>query len=145
MTVDIIFRIIGFILFGILGWMAGTAWAGTTQLNATSIRYILPLTVGGAVLGALVAPWLTTRPAAWARRVVRELSTTQILAGSIGLVVRVGDCRVCLRCPSPTCPRRLAGSCLTILAIVFGYLGITVMTLRSRDILALFRQARRRP
>ena len=67
MTADIIFRIIGFILFGIIGWMAGTAWAGTTQLNATSLRYILPLTVGGAVLGALVAPWLTTRPAAWAR------------------------------------------------------------------------------
>ncbi len=137
MTVDIIFRIIGFILFGIIGWMAGTAWAGTTQLNATSIRYILPLTVGGAILGALVAPWLTTRPAAWARRIVRELSATQILAGSIGLVVGLVIAAL-LALPLSYLPPPFSSVLPTILAIVFGYLGITVMTLRSRDLLALF-------
>jgi uncharacterized protein YacL len=137
MTADIIFRIIGLILFGILGWMAGTAWAGTTQLNATSMRYIIPLTVGGAVLGALVAPWLTTRPAAWARRIVRELSATQILAGSIGLVAGLVIAAL-LALPLSYLPPPFSSVLPTILAIVFGYLGITVMTLRSRDLLALF-------
>jgi uncharacterized protein YacL len=139
MTADIIFRIIGFILFGIIGWMAGTAWAGTTQLNATSVRYILPLTLGLAVLGAVVAPWLTTRPAAWVRRVVRELSATQILAGSIGLLVGLVIAAL-LALPLSYLPAPFSSILPTILAIVFGYLGITVMTLRSRDILALFRR-----
>ena len=139
MTADIIFRIIGFILFGIIGWMAGTAWAGTTQLNATSLRYIVPLTVGGAVLGALVAPWLTTRPAAWVRRVVRELPTTQILAGSLGLVFGLVIAAL-LAIPLHYLPAPFSSILLTILVIVFGYLGITVGTLRSRDILALFRR-----
>jgi uncharacterized protein YacL len=137
MTADIIFRIIGFILFGILGWMAGTAWAGTTQLNAISMRYIIPLTLGCAVLGALVAPWLTTRPAAWARRIVRELSATQILAGSIGLVAGLVIAAL-LALPLSYLPPPFSSVLPTILAIVFGYLGITVMTLRSRDLLALF-------
>lgn len=60
MTAEIIFRVLGFILFGIIGWLAGAAWAGTNDLTATSLRYILPLTVAGGVISALIAPWLTT-------------------------------------------------------------------------------------
>jgi uncharacterized protein YacL len=142
MTADIIFRIIGFILFGIIGWMAGTAWAGaaagTTQPNLTTLRYLLPPTVVGAVLGAIVAPWLTTKPAAWIRHAVREMTAVQILAGSLGLVLGLVVAAL-LALPLSSLPAPFRSILPTIVAIVFGYLGITVMSLRSRDILALFR------
>ena len=139
MAAEIIFRIIGLILFGIIGWMAGTAWAGTSELNATSLRYILPLTAAGAVFGVLVAPWLTTRPAAWLRRVIHDVTTAQLLAGSIGLLGGLVIAALAAL-PLSYLPPPFSSILPTIVAIVFGYIGITVMSLRSRDILALFRR-----
>jgi uncharacterized protein YacL len=140
MAVDIIFRILGFILFGIIGWLIGTVLADTTTLNAQSVRYILPLTIVGAVLGALIAPWLTTRPAAWVRRVIiNELTTAQLLAGSIGLVIGLAIAALAAF-PLSFLPEPFSSILPTITAIVFGYLGITVMVLRQREIFALFRR-----
>jgi uncharacterized protein YacL len=142
MTAEIIFRILGFILFGIIGWMAGIAWAGTSELNAISLRYILPVTAAGAVLGALIAPWLTTRPAAWIRRTVREVSATQLLAGSLGLAIGLVIAALAAL-PLSYLPVPFRNILPTVVALLFGYIGITVMVLRQRDILALF--TRRRP
>jgi uncharacterized protein YacL len=139
MTAEIIFRILGLIIFGIIGWLAGTIWAGTSELNATSLRYILPLTGVGAALGALVAPWLTTRPAAWLRKVVHELTAVQILAGTIGLVIGLVIAAL-VALPLSSLPFPFRNILPTIAAILFGYLGITVMVLRQRDIFALFRR-----
>ncbi len=139
MAAEIIFRVLGFILFGIIGWLAGTAWADTSVLNATSLRYILPLTVVGAVIGAVIAPWLTTRPAAWVKRTITELTAAQLLAASIGLVIGLAIAALAAF-PLSFLPWPFRGILPTIAAIVFGYLGITVMVLRQREIFALFRR-----
>ncbi len=139
MAADIIFRILGFILFGIIGWLIGTVLADTTTLNAQSARYILPLTIAGAVIGALIAPWLTTRPAAWVRRVINELTVVQLLAASLGLVVGLAIAALAAF-PLSFLPPPFSSILPTITAIVFGYLGITVMVLRQREIFALFRR-----
>lgn len=139
MVAEIIFRIIGFILFGIIGWLIGTVLADTTALNAHSARYILPLAVVGAVIGALVAPWLTTKPAAWVRRVINELTAQQLLAASIGLVIGLAIAALAAF-PLSFLPSPFRSILPTITAIVFGYLGITVMVLRQREFFALFRR-----
>jgi len=139
MTAEIIFRVLGFILFGIIGWLAGAAWAGTNDLTATSLRYILPLTVAGGVIGALIAPWLTTRPAAWIRRVITDLTITQLLAGTLGLVVGLAIAAL-LAFPLSFLPWPFRGILPTVAAVVFGYMGIAVMVLRQKEIFALFRR-----
>ncbi len=139
MAAEIIFRVLGFILFGIIGWLAGAAWADTNVLNATSLRYILPLTVVGAVIGAVIAPWLTTRPAAWVKRAITELTAAQLLAASIGLVIGLAIAALAAF-PLSFLPWPFRGILPTIAAIVFGYLGITVMVLRQKEIFALFRR-----
>ncbi len=139
MSTEIIFRIFGFILFGIIGWLVGTVLAGTSDLNALSLRYILPLSIVGAILGALVAPWLTTRPAAWMRRVIRELTAAQLLAGSLGLVIGLVIAALA-SLPLLSLPYPFKSILPTIAAIIFGYLGIMVMVLRQKDIFALFRR-----
>lgn len=141
MTADIIFRILGLIVFGIIGWLAGTVWAGTSELNAMSLRYILPLTGVGAVLGALIAPWLTTRPAAVLRRAIRDMTAAQLLAGIIGLVLGLLLAALAAL-PLSYLPFPFRSILPTVVALLFGYLGIMVMVLRQRDIFALF--ARRR-
>ncbi len=139
MTAEIIFRILGLILFGIIGWLAGTVWAGTSELNAISLRYILPLTAAGGIIGALVAPWLTTRPAAWFRRAIREVTTAQLLAGTLGLIIGLVIAAL-VALPLSSLPFPFRNILPTAAAIVFAYLGLTVMVLRHRDIYALFRK-----
>ena len=139
MTAEIIFRVLGFILFGIIGWLAGAAWAGTNDLTAASLRYILPLTVAGGVIGALIAPWLTTRPATWVKRVITDLTVMQLLAGSIGLAIGLAIAAL-LAFPLSFLPWPFRGILPTVAAIVFGYMGIAVMVLRQKEIFALFRR-----
>lgn len=139
MTAEIIIRVLGFIIFAIIGWMGGTVWAGTTDLNATSARYIVSLAVAGGLLGALITPWLTARPAAWFRRTIRELTAIQILAGSLGLVIGLVIAALAAL-PLSYLPFPFRNILPTIVAVVFGYLGITVMALRQRDLFALFRR-----
>ena len=139
MTAEIIFRVIGFIVFGIIGWLAGTAWAGTTTLNAVSMRYILPLSVASAAVGAIIAPWLTTRPAAWLRHAINELTVAQILAGAVGLVIGLVIAAL-LAIPLSYLPAPFSAILPTLVAIIFAYAGIMVMVLRQREIFALFRR-----
>lgn len=139
MAAEIIFRVLGFILFGIIGWLVGTVLADTATLNAQSARYILPLTAVGAAIGAVIAPWLTTRPAAWARRVINELTAAQLLSASIGLVIGLAISALAAF-PLSLLPEPFNRILPTIMTIVFGYLGIMVMVLRQREIFALFRR-----
>ena len=139
MTGEIIFRILGLIVFGIIGWQLGTIWAGTSQLSITSLRYILPLAAVGAVLGALVAPWLTTRPAQWLRHTIGELTAPQLLAGGSGLIIGLIVAALAAL-PLSYLPPPFQSILPTIVAIVFGYVGITVMVLRQREFFALFRR-----
>ena len=136
MSADFLFRILGLIVFGIIGWQAGILWAGTSVVDSTSWRYIFPATSFGALIGALVAPYLTTRPASLARRFIRQIPTAQLVSGIIGLaggLVIAALLAVPLwRLPPPF------GQVIPFLgAVIFGYLGITTMVLRQRDIFAL--------
>jgi len=139
MTADIIVRILGFIVFGIIGWLVGTILAGTTDLNAVSLRYILPLAAIGGAIGALVAPWLTTRPAAGLRRVIGELTAAQLVAAIIGLVIGLVIAALAA-IPLSYLPYPFRSILPTVVVIVFGYLGITIAVWRQRDITALFRR-----
>jgi uncharacterized protein YacL len=139
MTADIIVRVLGFIVFGIIGWLVGTILAGTSDLNVASLRYILPLAAVGGAIGALVAPWITTRPAAGLRKVIGELTAAQLVAASIGLVVGLVIAAL-TAIPLSYLPFPFSSILPTVVVIVFAYLGITIAVLRQKDITALFRR-----
>lgn len=139
MSANIISRILGLIIFAIVGWLSGTIWAGTSQITAASLRKILPLSVVGAVLGALIAPWVVLRPAEWLRRGVRELTLSQILAGTIGLVAGLLIAAL-VSIPLSSLPYPFGNILPTLAALILAYLGMTVMLLRQQDFFALFRR-----
>jgi uncharacterized protein YacL len=133
MTADRLARIILFIIFGIIGWYVGTVIAGSSDLTLATLKWAVPATLVGAVLGALIAPYLTTKPARWVRRVVRQLPAQQIVAGTLGLVIGLVIAAL-LVLPLSRLPSPFGDVLPAIGAVVFGYLGITVMVLRSDDI-----------
>jgi uncharacterized protein YacL len=139
MTAEIIFRIIGIILFGIIGWQLGTIWAGTSELNSVSLRYILPMTALGAIIGGIITPALVIRPAQWIRRTISELTAVQLLAGSVGLIIGLVAAAL-LAIPLSYLPSPFRSILPTIVALVFGYIGITIMVQRQKDLVAIFRR-----
>ncbi|MCS6845061.1 MAG: TRAM domain-containing protein [Caldilineales bacterium] len=136
MAVDNIFRVIGSIIFGIIGWYLGTAIAGSSSFELTTLRWTIPFTLAGAVIGALVAPWITTKPARQLRRIVTQLPAKQLVAGTIGLAVGLVIAAL-LALPLSRLPAPFGDVLPAVGAVLFGYLGITVMVLRADDIAAL--------
>jgi uncharacterized protein YacL len=133
MTADRVSRIILLIIFGIIGWYVGTVIAGSSDLTLDTLKWTVPAMLVGAMIGALIAPYLTTKPARSVRRVVRQLPAQQIVAGTIGLMVGLVIAAL-LVLPLSRLPSPFGDILPAIGAIVFGYLGITVMILRSEDI-----------
>ncbi|MCX7852876.1 MAG: PIN domain-containing protein [Caldilineales bacterium] len=144
MLLDRIFRFLGLIVFAIIGWQIGIIIAQTNNPFAelSSFRYIGPLTIAGAILGWLVAPWLTTRPALWAIRFIRQIPIEEVVAGAIGLALGLAVAALLViplsRLPNPF------GSILPFIAsIIFGYLGAVIAVLRGPDLMAMFSRSRR--
>lgn len=144
MTADRLARIILFFIFGIIGWYVGTVIAGSSDLTLDTLKWAVPAALIGAVVGALIAPYLTTKPARWVRRVVRQLPAQQIVAGTIGLVVGLVIAAL-LVLPLSRLPSPFGDVLPAIGAVVFGYLGITVMVLRADDITDLVGGRWRKP
>lgn len=144
MNLERIFRVLGLIVFAIIGWEIGVIITQTTNpfTNLSAFRYIAPLTVLGAVIGWIVAPWLTTRPAAFAIRVVRQIPIEQVLAGVIGLALGLGV--AALLSPTLSGLPYPFGSILPFVAsIIFGYLGAMIAVLRGPDLAHLVTRSRR--
>ena len=82
---------------------------------------------------------MVLRPAAWIRHGVRDLTVSQILAGTIGLVIGLLIAAL-VSIPLSSLPYPFGDILPTLAALFLGYVGITVMIMRQQDIFALFRR-----
>lgn len=144
MNLDRVFRFLGLIFFAIIGWQTGVIITQTENpfgdLNA--LKYIVPLTLVGAILGWLIAPFLTTRPAAWAMRTVRHIPIEDVLAGTIGLALGLLVAAL-LAIPLSQLPNPFGEILPFAGSIIFGYLGAMIAVLRRDDLLRLFNRTKR--
>jgi uncharacterized protein YacL len=134
-----LFRILGAILYGFVGWEIGVVVAGTTELTSSTWQIIVPATIIGAVLGFALAPWLVLAPARAARNALRHIPTGELLVATAGLAVGLLVAAL-LAFPVSRLPAPFGNSLPLILAVFFGYLGATVFVLRQQDIVHLFQR-----
>ncbi len=146
MVIDRIFRFLGLIIFAIIGWEIGIIFTGASNpvLDLAAMKYVGPLTLVGAIIGWIVAPWLTTRPAKFAIRVVRQIPIEEVIAGSIGLVLGLMVAAL-VAIPLAQLPAPFGPILPFIASIVFGYLGAMILVLRQDDLIRLFKKMRPRP
>ncbi len=135
MVVELIVRLLGMIVFGIAGWRLGMYLADSAPRELAHPYLWIPI-IAGVALGALTAPWITIRPIRYLRRRIRQLPAQELLAiiaGIIvGLIIAALLTPVLSSLPSPF------GDVLPFVgALLFGYLGVAVMTMRRKDLLAL--------
>lgn len=137
MSIDMIFRLIGMVVFGLGGVYLGIQMMD--KIGDLSRPWITPIVFAlvGVLTGLIVTPWITTRPARALRRIFAAVPAHQIVAATIGLVVGLLIAALAAF-PLSRLPDPFGQVMPVISAVVFGYIGVMVMTLRQREIFGLF-------
>jgi uncharacterized protein YacL len=135
MILELIVRLLGMIVLGAAGWKLGEYLSGTAEPQYY-LRYVVVLMLAGVAMGGLVTPWLTIKPIRYLRRRIRQVPTQELFATIVGLILGLIIAAllspVLANLPSPF------GEIMPFVgALLFGYLGVAVMTMRQKDIFAL--------
>lgn len=134
MSAEFIFRIVGMLVFAILGGY----WGGRAGLLAEQTAfYVVIFGLVGALAGLILTPYFTTRPVRAIRSSLGRLSAETLFAGLSGLVIGLLVAALAAF-PLSLLPAPL-GSVLPIVGVVlFVYLAISLFVMRQGDIMSLF-------
>jgi uncharacterized protein YacL len=135
MSTEFFLRIVFMFLFGVAGGIWGYDLA--TGSGADLLRYTLGLALLGALVGLILTPYFTTRPARALRSLLGRLSAESLFSGLAGLVVGLVIATL-LAFPLSNLPQPL-GSVLPFLGVIlFSYFGVSLFVMRQGDIMSLF-------
>jgi uncharacterized protein YacL len=136
MSVEFVLRLVGMILFSIVGVFAGAAFAGLA--DAPGDTYAVLFGLIGALTGLILTPYLTTRPARYIRGKLASVSAQTLVAGLIGLVAGLIIAAL-LTFPLSLLPEPFRSIMPFFGVLIFSYLGISVFVMRQNDLFAVWR------
>lgn len=132
MTPDFVSRLVGTIVFALLGARIGVDAASTVGLPPEQSAGIFTLV--GVLVGLILTPWLTVRPLRAVRHAITEMPVDALLTALTGMVF--GFFVALLMAYPLSLLQGLAGDILpAIVTLLGGYLGLTIFNVRSREIL----------
>jgi len=137
---ELILRFVGMVVFAMIGWGVGdyiaTNFGAADALTVPYLRPALALAMAGAGLGLLLTPWVTTRPAVWIRKKIRQIPARHLLMGTIGLAVGL-VISLPLDFALSYLPAPLRTMMPLLSSITFGLLGMSIMVMRADDLLGI--------
>ena len=139
-----LFRLLGAILYGFIGWEIGVVIVGTNDFNTDTMQVIVPCTVIGAIFGFALAPWLVIAPARAARNALRQMPIADLVGATIGLAIGLLLAAL-LAFPVSRLPAPFGNIVPLILAVFFGYLGAAVFVARQSDLVHLLQRDKSLP
>lgn len=142
MSTDFIIRLIGMVIFCIIGVVLGTNLGTQANTNPNANiplnieQYAFVVGLVGALFGLILSPILTTRPMRAIRSVLTRISAQLLFATFLGLLAGLLVAAL-LSFPLSLLPSPF-GSILPFIGVLFfGYLGISVFSMRQTDIFNL--------
>lgn len=134
MTADFMSRMIGTVIFALIGARLGADASPAVGLPTEITAAIFALV--GVLFGLILTPWLTVRPLRRIRQIITELPVEVLLTSltgmSIGLLMAL-----LLAYPLSNLDRPLGHWLPALVSAVAGYLGLVIFRARSREILGL--------
>ena len=142
MSTDFIFRLIGMVVFAIIGVIWGLSLGNVANANPgpgtfSPEWYALTFGLVGALAGIILTPYLTTRPVRALRSVFSRVSAQNLFAAMIGLVVGLIVAAL-LAYPLSLLPTPFGSYLPFVGVILLGYMGVAVFIMRQRDLFAVF-------
>ncbi len=135
MSVDLLVRVLGMLIFALLGALLGTNFADELFLPSDATALIFSLT--GALTGLIVTPWLTTTPSRLARRSIIEMPAERLVALMLGLVFGL-IVSIMFVWPLSLLPAPFGQILPTVAVIIVAYLSIALFNARARELFPLF-------
>lgn len=136
MSTDFISRIVGMVVAAVGGVFLGIYVAA--QLGGSPYQYAAIFLLVGALAGLILTPYVTVRPFIALRKRIRQAPAHQLLATTLGLIIGLIVAAL-LAFPLSMLPPPFSQILPFVAAVLFGYLGVTVMITRQRDIFNLVR------
>lgn len=142
-------RIIGLILFGIIGLFLGPQIGDLVRefwLEAppTNILFTIVTALLFGLLGYIITPWITISPLAAIRKSFSKQSPQTLFAGMVGLVFGLVAAAL-LAYPISLLPQPLGRVLPFAGVLIFGYLGITLFVMRQKEFVHAMRLITHRP
>nr|HID12332.1 TRAM domain-containing protein [Anaerolineae bacterium] len=137
MSAEFISRIVGMILLAVGGVFLGIHLA--VQLGGSPYQYAAIFLLVGALIGLVLTPYVTVRPFSALRKRIRQAPAQQLLAAVFGLIVGLIIAAL-VSFPLSLLPPPFSQILPFVAAVLFGYLGVMVMTIRQRDIFNVIRE-----
>lgn len=135
MTAELVFRLVGMILLSLAGARFGVEIASPPLSREV---FVLIFGLVGALAGLILTPYLTTRPARFARRRILQTPAEVLLTSLIGLIFGLIVAAL-VAVPFSSMPIPFGQWVPSIIAIVAAYLGVMVFAFRAQDIFRLTR------
>jgi uncharacterized protein YacL len=130
-SADFIIRLIGMIVFSIVGAYLGN-WLGRFNTEQ-QLMDTLAISLVGALFGLVLTPYFTTRPIRSLRGLLNRLPAEGLFSGLIGLVVGLLTAAL-LAFPLSLLPSPFGKVLPFIGVVLFGYFGVAVFITRQTDI-----------
>jgi uncharacterized protein YacL len=131
MTPDFVSRLVGTVIFALLGARLGADSAPTLGLPVEVTSVIFSLV--GVLIGLILTPWITLRPLRAIRHTINDMAVEVLMTGLIGLAL--GLVLALLLAYPLSQVQGWGGDFLpAILSVVAGYLGLTIFTVRSKEL-----------
>ena len=131
MSTDFIARLIGMVVFTLLG-LYGGGWLGK-DLAEQQIIYIFAIGLVGALFGLVMTPYLTTRPMRALRAIMGKQAAETLFSGLTGLVAGLLTAAL-LAFPLSLLPDPFGQILPFIGVLIFGYYGVALFVMRQNDI-----------
>ncbi len=138
MSADFIARLIGMIVFSILGVWLGTylgrlANAPGGDMPFTIEQYAFTIGLVGALAGLILTPFITTRPVRALRALLARITPQTLFSSLIGLIVGL-VIAVLLAFPLSLLPSPFGRVMPFLGVVILGYLGVSVFVMRQNDL-----------
>jgi uncharacterized protein YacL len=142
MSVDFIIRLIGMVVFTVLGVIWGVSLGKAAQLSTATFvmtveQYAFTLGLVGALIGLILTPYITIKPIRALRSIIKKISAQALLSSMIGLLIGLLFAAL-LAFPLSLLPKPLSSIFPFVGVLLFGYLGIMVFNMRQNDLVGMF-------
>jgi uncharacterized protein YacL len=136
MSIEFIFRLVGMVILSIVGAYWGIYLGDLT--GGPSDLYAVVIGLVGALVGLILTPFVTTRPARALQSILGRVSAQTLVAGLVGLMAGLIVAAL-LAFPLSFLPPPFRNILPFLGVLLCGYFGVTIFIMRQHDIFSLLR------